>query len=149
MGIKEEIKQNKFTSNIQMATVNLLYTSNWLRDLQQDVFKKHGILSQHYNILRIVNGKHPKIVFPGEIKDVMLDKGRDLTRLIDKLVSLQYLNRQLCELNRRKVEITITKKGIELISIVNKDLTAKLNKVLKLDENEALLLSDLLDKLRG
>ncbi|MDG1517245.1 MAG: MarR family transcriptional regulator [Flavobacteriales bacterium] len=148
MGIKEAIKQNKFDSNQLMATVNIIYTANWLRDQNAPVYKTHGILSQHYNILRIVRGSHPKPVTPGYIKEVMLDKGRDLTRLVDKLVKLNYLERRLCEHNRRKMEITITKTGLDLIDVISKD-SEPLFKAQPLTEEESLQLSNLLDKLRG
>lgn len=148
MGIKEAIKQNKFDSNQLMATVNIIYTANWLRDQNAPVYKIHGILSQHYNILRIVRGSHPKPVTPGYIKEVMLDKGRDLTRLVDKLVKLNYLERRLCEHNRRKMEITITKTGLDLIDVISKD-SEPLFKAQPLTEEESLQLSNLLDKLRG
>mgnify|MGYP000238569141 FL=1 len=148
MGIKEAIKQNKFDSNQLMATVNIIYTANWLRDQNAPVYKTHGILSQHYNILRIVRGSHPKPVTPGYIKEVMLDKGRDLTRLVDKLVKLNYLERRLCEHNRRKMEITITKAGLDLIDVISKD-SEPLFKAQPLTEEESLQLSNLLDKLRG
>ncbi len=149
MGIKEEIKQSKFQSNIQMAMVNIMYTSNWMRDLQQEIFKKLNILPQHYNILRIVKGKHPEVVFPGQIKTVMLDKGRDLTRLIDKLVSLNFLNRSLCDSNRRKVEISITEKGLRIVDLFDIDITKNMNQNIQITEEEALTLSNLLDKIRG
>lgn len=148
MGIKEAIKQNKFDSNQLMATVNIIYTANWLRDQNAPVYKIHGILSQHYNILRIVRGSHPKPVTPGYIKEVILDKGRDLTRLVDKLVKLNYLERRLCEHNRRKMEITITKTGLDLIDVISKD-SEPLFKAQPLTEEESLQLSNLLDKLRG
>ena len=148
MGIKEAIKQDKFDSNQLMATVNIIYTANWLRDQNAPIYKAHGILSQHYNILRIVRGSHPKPVTPGYIKEVMLDKGRDLTRLVDKLVKLNYLERCLCEHNRRKMEITITKAGLDLITVISKG-SEPLFKAQPLTEEEGLQLSNLLDKLRG
>lgn len=147
MGIQEEIK-SKFDNNVVMATINVFYTANWLRDLGQPIYKKYGILSQHYNILRIVRGKSPEPVSPGEIKEVMIDKGRDLTRLIDKLVTLGYLCRGLCEHNRRKMEITITQKGLDLINEIAVD-NQEMFKNFNLNEEEALQLSNLLDKLRG
>lgn len=147
MGIKEEIKQSSFESNRVMSIINVFYTANWLRDKGQPIYKKHGILSQHYNILRIVKGKYPKPVSPGDIKDVMLDKGRDLTRLIDKLVSLGFVERKLCEHNRRKMEITITAKGLNIVEAVSVD-NDKMFSQLNLSEDEALQLSNLLDKIR-
>ena len=88
MKIEEAIKQGRFGSNFHKAVVNLIYTSNWLRDAHTDLFRKYGILSQHFNALRIIKGRHPKPVSAGEIKEVLLDKASDVTRLLDKLVNL-------------------------------------------------------------
>jgi len=148
MGLKEDIKQTKFENNKMMAMVNVFYTSNWLRDKGLHVFKKHGILSQHYNILRILRGKHPKAVSPGEIKDVMLDGGRDLTRLIDKLVKLGHVNRELCEQNRRKMEITINQSGLDIIEVISKE-NAVIYGDFNITDEEAQQLSNLLDKFRA
>ena len=147
MGFKEEIK-SKFDSNQLMAAVNIIYTSNWLRDISLPIYKKHNILSQHYNILRIVNGSFPNSVSPGYIKEVMLDKGRDLTRLVDKLVKLGYVERSLCKDNRRKMKITITQPAKEIINIIGTEIN-NLYTSYNLNEDEANQLSNLLDKLRG
>ena len=147
MGIKEELKSS-FESNKIMATVNVFYTANHLRDLGAPIYKKHNILNQHYNILRIVRGSHPKPVSPGYIKEVMIDKGRDLTRLIDKLVKLGYLQRYLCEHNRRKMEITITKSGLAIVGTIQEELDHFFTGY-NLTEEEAATLSNLLDKLRS
>mgnify|MGYP001217637673 FL=1 len=147
MGFKEEIK-SKFDSNQLMAAVNIIYTSNWLRDVSLPIYKKYNILSQHYNILRIVNGSYPDSVSPGYIKGVMLDKGRDLTRLVDKLVNLGYVERSLCKDNRRKMKIIITKSGTEIIDNIGEEINS-LYTSYNLSEEEAIKLSELLDKLRS
>ncbi len=147
MSFKEEIK-SKFESNQLMAAVNIIYTSNWLRDVSLPIYQKHNILSQHYNILRIVNGSYPNPVSPGYIKEVMLDKGRDLTRLVDKLVKLGYVERSLCKDNRRKMKITITQLGSEIIETIGKEINS-LYTSYNLNEEEAIKLSELLDKLRS
>ena len=131
-----------------MAAVNIIYTSNWLRDVSLPIYQKHNILSQHYNILRIVNGSYPNPVSPGYIKEVMLDKGRDLTRLVDKLVKLGYVERSLCKDNRRKMKITITQLGSEIIETIGKEINS-LYTSYNLNEEEAIKLSELLDKLRS
>lgn len=129
--------------------INLLYTSNWLRDRQHRIFKEYKILPQHYNVMRIVKGQHPEPVSPGYILDVMLDKGRDLTRLVDKLVRLGYLNRMTCPENRRKVDITITPKGINIVNDVKERIDEWMTRYNTLSEKDALQLSQLLDKMRG
>ena len=119
-----------------------------MRDVSLPIYKKYNILSQHYNILRIVNGSYPDSVSPGYIKEVMLDKGRDLTRLVDKLVNLGYVERSLCKDNRRKMKIIITKSGTEIIDNIGKEINS-LYTSYNLSEEEAIKLSELLDKLRS
>ena len=150
MKIQEAIKQSSFKSNIDMAIVNLLFTSNWLRDHQKTFFANYDIKNQHYNVLRILRGRYPDAASPGEIKEVMLDKSPDLTRLIDKLVKQGLVERFMCEENRRKVDVFITDKGLSQL----KDIDHAMKKASgvwsdKLSEDEAGQLSELLDKLRG
>jgi DNA-binding MarR family transcriptional regulator len=142
------IKQSKFNSNYEMALLNLWYTSNYIRDNHQSVFKDYDIKAQHYNVLRIINGQHPKPVSPGYIIDVMLDKGRDLTRLVDKLVKIGYLHRCTREDNRRKVAITITPEGQEVVREIGEKIAIWVARHKNLNEEESEQLSRLLDKMR-
>jgi DNA-binding MarR family transcriptional regulator len=149
MKIEQAINQRKFKDDYHKVVVNLLYTGNWLRDTLGSSLKDHGLLPQHYNALRIIRGKHPEPVSAGDIKDVMLDKASDVTRLLDKLEKMEYVQRKLCPHNRRKMDINITPKGLALLD----QLTAPMDSVYKemaerLTEEEAGQLSDLLDKFR-
>lgn len=74
--IQELIKQSKFESPQQMAYINLYYTYYHFHDLHCSILKPFDLLPQHYNILKIVKGKHPEAVTPGHILEVMLDKKR-------------------------------------------------------------------------
>ncbi|MFC2175598.1 MarR family winged helix-turn-helix transcriptional regulator [Bacteroidota bacterium] len=149
MKIKDAIKQKSFESSMQKAVINLEYTSNWFRDSQNQSFKPYGILPQHFNVLKILKGKHPALVSPSYIKEVMLDKSPDLTRLVDKLVQKGWASRQQCEQNRRMVEIGLTAKGIKILETISqqvKDTSVNLEN--RLTDKEANQLSNLLDKLR-
>jgi DNA-binding MarR family transcriptional regulator len=149
MKIEKAIKQSKFESPLQKAVINIFYTANWLRDQQWELFKKYDILPQHYNVLRIIKGKHPESVSPGDIKDVMLDKGNDVTRLVDKLVKMGLVKRSLCEANRRKIDINLTDKGLGFLKELNEPMRKQYNSIKKqLSEKEAEQLSNLLDKIR-
>ena len=150
MRISEAIKQQKFKSSQDMALINLLYTSNWLKDHQRTFFDSYDIKAQHYNVLRILKGKYPEVSSPGEIKEVMLDKAPDLTRLIDKLIKMELVDRKVCEKNRRKVDVIITKKGIDSLQMITNEME-KIESGMKkkLTDKEASQLSDLLDKLRS
>lgn len=149
MKFEKAIKQTKFESPQQKAILNVFYTGNWLRDLQAGYFKQFDILPQHFNVLRILRGRHPKPVSPGDIKEVMIDKGNDVTRLVDKLVKLELVSRDLCAENRRKIDIHITNKGLKLLEKMDKPLKESFSHIRKkLTDKEAELLSSLLDKLR-
>ncbi len=150
MNIGEAIKQSKFENSVEKAIVNLIYTHNWLRDGFNDILKPYGLLQQHFNILRILRGKYPEVMCPGDIKEVMLDKGNDITRLLDKLVSMELAERNLCESNRRKMDIRITEKGLDL----TKELSDKFDERSvsikeRLNCDDAELLSGLLDRMRN
>lgn len=133
-----------------MAIINILYTSNWLKDYYKSIFDPFELKSQHYNVLRILKGRYPNATSPGEIKEVMLDKAPDLTRLIDKLVLMKLVDRNSCSENRRKVDVLINKKGIELLGQIDIKMNVfDENYKLKLNDEEAEQLSNLLDKLRS
>ena len=147
--IKELIKQTKFESSFQKAQINLIYTFNDYYERTNRIFRKYGILAQHFNVLKIVKGKHPDPVNPSYILDVMLDKGRDLTRLVDKLVEMKLLQRTVCDENKRKKNLNITEKGLELVKNLESELKEWSQNNNKLSVEEAEQLSSLLDKFRG
>lgn len=148
--IEEEIRQARFEDDYQRVIVNLLYTNNWMRDQQIRLLKPFDILPQHYNALRIIRGRHPQPISPGEIKEVLIDKANDLTRLLDKLENKGLIKRMLCPSNRRKMDITITPKGNRLLEETGRAFSG-LIKTIKgnLTDKEAVTLSRLLDKMRG
>ena len=149
MEIEKLIKQTRFKYSFHKAIVNLIYTSNFFRDAHLELFKKYDIQGQHYNIMRILRGKHPQPVSPGYIKEVMIDKGRDLTRLIDKLERLQWVERSICPENKRKVNVKLTDHGLDFIDRITDELSVVDSKLRALDEKEYELLSNLLDRMRG
>ena len=149
MNFEDQIRQTKFRNNFLKAILNLKYTSSLYNSKEVEVFKKYGVLAQHFNVLRIVRGVHPDSVSPGKILEVMLDSGRDLTRLVDKLVKLGLLIRSTCPYNRRRVDINITEEGLALTDKIGKDVDVFLDSIETLTDKESEQLSNLLDKLRN
>ena len=144
------IKQTNFSSNFLKAVLNVIYTNGILKERQSKFFKQYDILMQHYNVMRILKGKYPNTLTPTEIKNVLLDPSNDVTRLVDKLVVKEWVERNSCPENRRQMNIKITKKGIATLDKMQIPLGQVMEDFEKnLTENEALQLSDLLDKLRG
>lgn len=149
MKIEDSIKQKKFESAQHKANINLIYTFNWMMDNMNEIFKEFDITHQQYNVLRILNGKYPNEITAGEIKEVMLDKNPDLTRLSDRLLNKELITRGYNETNRRQVLIKITPKGIDLLKEIEPIMKKRGKNLNHLTESDANLLSDLLDKLRG
>ena len=145
---EEEIKQRVFKNDVRKAMLNVMYTANWIRDQHSHIFKQYGILQQHYNVLRIVKGRKGAAVSPGQIIEVMLDKGRDLTRLVDKLVKLGFLERKPSMINKRKVDISITEEGIRITDEIEEKLVDWIKTHIGIDEEKATKLNIYLDLMR-
>lgn len=148
MKIEDEIKQDKFLSIYQKAVINLIFTSNWLINKQQSYFKPFGITGQQFNVLRILKGQFPNSISSKEIKSRMLDKNSDISRLLDRLLKKNLIEKKSCPNDKRASDVYITTAGINLLNEITKKQSS-IDKVIILSELEAKQLSDLLDKSRG
>lgn len=136
---------SKFENNRIKALLNIIYTANWINSYQNEFFKDFGISPQQYNILRILRGAN-KALSVQTIKNRMLERSPNATRLMDKLCAKQYIERLPSEEDRRVVKIKITRQGIDLLNAIPDDVNRNLLE--NLSETEAEQLSDLLDKMR-
>jgi len=136
---------SKFDNNKVKALINILYTANWITNIQNTFFKSFGISPQQYNILRILNGANEPLKVQ-VIKERMIERSPNATRLMDKLCAKQLIDRIPCPDDRRVVHIIITDKGKQLLNDISDDFNEEILK--NITENEATQLSDLLDKLR-
>ncbi|TXE17314.1 winged helix-turn-helix transcriptional regulator [Psychroserpens burtonensis] len=134
-----------FPNNRVKAMLNIIYTSNWITSCQNDFFKDFGISPQQYNILRILKGAGEPLNVQ-TIKDRMLERSPNATRLMDKLCAKNCIERLPSEHDRRVVKIVITNTGVALLESIPNDLNTELLK--NLNEKEAEQLSNLLDKMR-
>lgn len=136
---------SKFVSNKLKALINIKYTANWLNSKENDFFKPYGISPQQYNILRILRGAKDKIKVQ-VVKDRMIERAPNATRLMDKLCDKGLIKRERCDHDRRVVYVKIIKTGLELLSTI--DNNENLSFLENITEKEAITLSDLLDKIR-
>ncbi len=147
MGIEKDINQQKFRNEYQKASINLIYTFNWLSEKMKVFFEDHDITSQQFNILRILRGAH-KPLSTLQIRERMLDKMSDTSRIVDRLVLKSLVKKNVCKTDRRLVDITITKKGEKLLEELDKR-NEQMDMVLNnLSEEDAKTLNQLLDKIR-
>ena len=149
MEIGKAIKQKKFINAQHKAHINIIYTAAFLLDQTKEVLKPFKVTHQQFNVLRILKGKYSRPSSAHEIKEVMMDKGPDLTRLLDRLIEKGWVQRTVCEENRRKIDVLITEAGIKLLEDIEPHLQEKFKGQQFLSEEEAEHLSFLLDKMRG
>ena len=128
------------------AMLNIKYTSNWLDQIGAELLKPYNISEQQYNILRILRGAGKEIAV-NQVKDRMIQKSPNSTRLMDKLCEKKLIERSRCENDRRIVFVKISAKGLRLLE--NADMSEFDRYMNRLSEKEALLLNELLDKIRN
>jgi DNA-binding MarR family transcriptional regulator len=149
MSLEEEIKQEKFSSEYEKVAVNLLYTGSWLYNVNAIRLKKFSITPEQYNVLRILRGSSPNPMMLADITTRMLDKNSNATRLVEKLRLKGLVKRELCENNRRQVDIIITEKGLSILKKIDNAAEEWKATLKNLTRSEASELNRLLDKLRG
>jgi DNA-binding MarR family transcriptional regulator len=148
MGIEKDISQENFRNDYQKAVINFIYTWHWVNEKMRGMFEKEGITSQQYNIMRILRGA-AKPISTLQIRQRMLDKMSDTSRIVDRLLSKELVKKNICPADRRLVDVSITDRGIKLLEKMDKyevELDALFS---KLDENEVKQLNKLLDKIRN
>jgi len=142
--ISKDIK-SKFKNNKVKALINIKYTSNWLSSKENEFFKPYGLSPQQYNILRILRGAKGRVKVQ-IVKERMIERAPNATRLMDKLCDKTLIARERCEDDRRVVYVKITQQGLKLLATI--DNNNKLSFLENLTEEEAETLSNLLDKIR-
>ncbi|AEV32417.1 MarR family winged helix-turn-helix transcriptional regulator [Owenweeksia hongkongensis] len=148
MGISEEIKQSKFTSERQKAAINLFYTSNWLSEKLRAFLSNDDLTPQQFNVLRILRGSHPEPLSTLQIRERMLDKMSDTSRIVDRLVKKELVKKGTCKADKRLVDINITENGLDLLSRLDENSQDLDNHLNGISEEEAETLSTILDKIR-
>jgi DNA-binding MarR family transcriptional regulator len=147
MGIEKDIQQTSFRNDYQKATINLIFTANWLQERVKNLVETADITPQQYNILRILRGsKTPLSTL--QIRERMLDKMSDTSRLVERLIKKNLVYKNINATDKRLVDVTITEKGLELLSQLD-DKVASLDLLIaNISDNEVAILNNLLDKIR-
>jgi uncharacterized lipoprotein YddW (UPF0748 family) len=148
MALENEINQRKFRNEYQKARLNILYTNNWLAEKISIIFDKWDITPRQFNILRILRGEG-KPLSTLQIRQRMLDKMSDTSRIVDRLVRKGMVRKTPSEADRRLVDVIITPRGGKLLEKID-PLEDEMDKMMTtLSPEEASVLSRLLDKLRN
>lgn len=136
---------SKFPNERVKALINIKYTANWLNTVGNEFLKTSKISNQQYNILRILKGANEAVTV-NMVKERMIEKSPNATRLMDKLCDKGLIERTRCENDRRVVYVKISEKGLKLLDKINVDELGKpMNAI---SEEEAKILNAILDKIR-
>lgn len=146
--IEKEPELTKDHDVYQRTLINLVYTHTWMNTNLKAHFDPHNITVQQYNILRILRGQCEKPATINLLKERMLDKMCDASRIVERLVQKELVIRKVSEFDRRAVDIIISETGLELLQLIDKDIVA--HEVIgdTLNEDELNQLNALLTKLR-
>jgi DNA-binding MarR family transcriptional regulator len=147
MGIEKDIQQTNFRNEFQKMSINIIYTANWLNEKMGQILSTEDITQQQYNILRILRGSECPLSTL-KIRERMLDKMSDTSRIVDRLIVKGLVEKFACVKDKRLVDITVTKKGLQLLEKLDA-LNEQIDSILKgVSEKEAHTMNQILDKLR-
>jgi DNA-binding MarR family transcriptional regulator len=147
MSISKDINQRKFRNEHQKAMINLIYSYNWIMENTRKHLDQYDLTSQQFNILRILRGAGEPLSTL-QIRQRMLDKMSDTSRIVDRLVKKSLVQKVICKSDRRLVDVTISDKGLTLLSELDTHEHEWEGLLKNLNNQEAVQLNTLLDKLR-
>ena len=148
MGIEQDIQQATFRNPHQKAAINLIYTLSWMREKTNTIFEAEDITPQQFNILRILRGSFPQPLSTLQIRERMLEKMSDTSRIVDRLIAKGFVKKLTCKNDRRLVDVIISDKGKKLLERLDERQNEIDGVLANLSEKDANILSDLLDKIR-
>ncbi len=149
MSLEEDIRQKTFISEHQKLIINIIYTSKWLEYNHMQHLKPFDITPEQFNLMRILRGRHPEPATVQYITERMLDKSSNASRLVDKLVAKGLVERKTCPADRRAVDVTISPKGMDMLTKLDSEETAWVSRAEKLPADEAARVNQALDILRA
>ncbi len=150
MRIEEIIKSTVSIDDAKKVVLNIMYTQNVVSEKFHDVLKPYDLSGEQYNVLRILRGQKGNPANMCVIQERMIAKNSNTTRLIDKLLLKDLVTREVCPENRRKIEVLITQKGLDLLTELDpKVLENERIFANNLTQEELVQLNTLLEKYRN
>ena len=115
MKIEDIIKTTSPMAIGKKTVLNIMYTQNVVAEKFNEILKCYDLSPEQFNVLRILRGQNGKSTNMCVIQERMIAKTSNTTRLVDKLLLKDFVTREVCPDNRRKIEVQITPKGLELL----------------------------------
>jgi DNA-binding MarR family transcriptional regulator len=148
MKLEEALKTNKFTNEVHKASLNVMYTAWWLKTLVSQELKNFGLTSEQFNVLRILNGKHPEKLCIKNITCRMIERNSNVPRIIDRLELKKFVKRSNSGADKRETVIELTPAGINILQLATAQVDKVMDSYISLDRKSAEELNSLLENMR-
>lgn len=149
MKLEDAIKQKSFKSEGHKLNLNLIHTYSWLVNEQKGYYEEYGLTMQQYNVLRILRGHFPEPYSTHMIRERMLDKMSDVSRIVDRLCKKNLVVSTKCRSDKRLVDVVISDKGLKLLKEMDDSIDGLGKMFDNLSKSEQTTLNNLLDKIRN
>ena len=149
MKLEQEIHQGEFKNMEHKSLINLMYTYGYIVNKMAFTFKEFNITRQQYNVLRILRGQFPNPTSINLIKERMLDKMSDASRIVDRLKLKKLIVKKTSKTDKRGVDILISEEGLKMLKLLDSKVDEFNHFFDNLNQDELKTLNDLLDKVRG
>jgi DNA-binding MarR family transcriptional regulator len=147
--IEDEIQQTHWRNQLSKTGINLVYTGIWLKAAHSGFFKKFGLSHPQHNLLRILRGQQGNPITVHAIKERMVDKSSNVSRITQKLQKKKLITCQPSATDKRAVDVVITPKGLDVLAKID-GRVGEINDLLAhLEPRELRVLNRLLDKIRN
>ena len=148
MALENEINQPSFRSEDQKAIVNIIFTYHWVTEKLKNILSVEGITMQQYNILRILRGSDPTPLSTLSIRERMLDKMSDTSRIVERMIRNGLVGKRICSTDKRLVDINLTDAGKKMLLRLDERIDEMDEITANLNSEELTSLNHLLDKVR-
>lgn len=148
MKLEQAIQSTKFKDEVHKAILNTLYTAWWLKTVMSKELKEFGLTHEQYNVLRILKGKYPEQMCVRDVACRMIEKSSNVPRIIDRLEIKKLVKRSTSPLDKRETVITLTQSGITILEASTVTVTKVMDAVMEINNTEAAMLNQLLEKVR-
>jgi len=148
MALENEINQSSFRSEDQKAIVNIIFTYHWVTEQVKSILAEEDITMQQYNILRILRGSDPNPLSTLTIRERMLDKMSDTSRIVDRMLLKGLVVKRTCSNDKRLVDVNLTDEGKKLLLRLDETMEEMDEITRNLSQEELKKLNELLDKVR-
>jgi DNA-binding MarR family transcriptional regulator len=146
--IEEALQTSRFRSETHKASLNILYTSWWLKSTMSKELKSFGLTHEQFNVMRILKGKAPEMICVKDIAGRMIERNSNVPRIIDRLVEKKLVKRQTDSKDKRHTVMQLTATGLKLLEKCTAGVESLMENLLVITEKEAGNLNSLLEKIR-